>query len=93
MIQYFTGKFPIRWMAPESLKEGVFSSASDIWSFGVLVYEIFTFGTIPYQDMTNEQVVSYVKEKNIMDMPPGCPADLYVHFFISIEFHMAFINS
>ncbi|ESO09791.1 hypothetical protein HELRODRAFT_142725, partial [Helobdella robusta] len=75
-VRCISRKFPIRWMAPESLKDGVFSSASDIWSYGILVYEIFTFGSIPYQDKTNEEVVRHVKDGHTMQLPDACPQDL-----------------
>ena len=40
---------PVRWMAPESLADGLFTPASDIWSYGVLLYEMITFGSFPFQ--------------------------------------------
>jgi len=54
---------PIRWMSPESLFEGVFTSKSDVWSFGVLLYEIFTLGDQPYIGLNNCQVIEYIKNQ------------------------------
>ena len=47
---------PIRWMAPETITHGKFSEMSDAWSYGILLWEIFTFGKRPYYYMSNEQV-------------------------------------
>ena len=63
------GMLPVRWMAPESISEGVFTLASDIWSFGVLLYEFITLGNFPFQNMNNDQVFEYVKMGNHMDIP------------------------
>ena len=54
---------PIRWMSPESLFEGVFTPKSDVWSFGVLLYEIFTLGDQPYIGMNNSQVIEFIKNQ------------------------------
>ena len=43
------GMLPVRWMSPESLADGIFTPMSDIWSYGVLLYEIITFGSFPFQ--------------------------------------------
>ena len=48
---------PVRWMSPESLSDGIFTPMSDIWSYGVLLYEIITFGSFPFQGLSNNQVV------------------------------------
>ena len=47
---------PVRWMAPESLADGIFTPMSDVWSFGVLLYEMITFGSFPFQGLSNNQV-------------------------------------
>ncbi|KAF2362436.1 Receptor ligand binding region [Trinorchestia longiramus] len=62
---------PVRWMAPEYLKEGFYSPMSDMWSYGVLLYEVITFGAIPFQNMNNDQVLEYVKEQNTLTVPPN----------------------
>lgn len=67
---------PVRWMAPESLGLGIFTPASDVWSFGVLLYEIITFGSFPFQGMTNNQVLDYVKAGNTITIPNGVKPQL-----------------
>ncbi|KAL5280650.1 Vkr family protein [Megaselia abdita] len=63
------GLLPVRWMAPESLAFSVFTPASDIWSFGVLLYEIITFGSFPYQGLTNNQAYQCIVNKKILTIP------------------------
>ena len=62
---------PVRWMAPESLVLGIFTPASDIWSYGVLLYEIITFGNFPFQGKSNNEVLSHVKAGNSLTLPNG----------------------
>lgn len=50
------GLLPVRWMAPESLKDGVFTSFSDVWSYGVVLWEMVTLASQPYQGLSNDQV-------------------------------------
>lgn len=71
------GLLPVRWMAPESLKDGVFSSYSDVWSYGVVLWEMVTFASQPYQGLSNEQVLRYVIEGGVMERPENCPELLY----------------
>ena len=52
----FAGMLPVRWMSPESLADGLFTPMSDIWSYGVLLYEMITFGSFPFQGLSNNQV-------------------------------------
>ncbi|XP_050730099.1 uncharacterized protein LOC127005358 isoform X3 [Eriocheir sinensis] len=72
------GMLPVRWMAPESLTEGVFTTMSDIWSYGVLLYEIVTFGAFPFQGMTNDQVLEHVKAGHTIAIPRGVKTQLEV---------------
>ncbi|KAK9531194.1 hypothetical protein VZT92_010636 [Zoarces viviparus] len=66
-------KFPVKWTAPEAIHDNKFSIKSDIWSFGILLYEIMTFGQMPYLAMTNYQVVQRVPTGYRMPSPPNCP--------------------
>uniref|UniRef100_A0A1B6GW53 Tyrosine-protein kinase receptor n=1 Tax=Cuerna arida TaxID=1464854 RepID=A0A1B6GW53_9HEMI len=70
------GFLPIRWMAPESLKDGEFTSQSDVWSYGVVLWEIVTMAEQPYQGCSNEQVLHEVISGKTLDIPNNCPLSL-----------------
>ena len=72
------GMLPVRWMSPESLADGVFTTKSDVWSLGVTLWELATFGSFPYQGFSNGEVVERVKQGRIMEKPQGCTSELYV---------------
>ena len=61
---------PVRWLAPESLGLGIFTPATDVWSFGVLLYEMITMGSFPYRGLSNAQVLEHVKCGNTALVPP-----------------------
>ncbi|XP_012779846.2 insulin receptor b [Maylandia zebra] len=71
------GLLPVRWMAPESLKDGVFTAHSDCWSFGVVLWEISTLAEQPYQGLSNEQVLKFVMEGGFLDRPENCPERMH----------------
>lgn len=71
------GRLPIRWMAPESLYDNIFSVKSDIWSFGVLIWEIVTLGSTPYPGMAAAEVMKKIKEGYRLDRPEHCKRELY----------------
>ncbi|XP_014888917.1 insulin receptor-like [Poecilia latipinna] len=71
------GLLPVRWMAPESLKDGVFTGHSDCWSFGVVLWEISTLAEQPYQGLSNEQVLKFVMDGGFLDRPDNCPERMH----------------
>ncbi|XP_050308693.1 proto-oncogene tyrosine-protein kinase ROS isoform X2 [Anthonomus grandis grandis] len=71
------GLLPVRWMAPESLLDGVFTCQSDAWAFGVLLWEIMTLGQQPYQARSNLEVLHYVRAGGRLGKPTDCPDNLY----------------
>lgn len=70
-------KFPIKWTAPEAINFGTFSIKSDVWSFGILLTEIVTYGRIPYPGMTNPEVIQNLETGYRMPRPEACPTELY----------------
>ena len=68
---------PLRWLAPESLQHGRFSTYSDVWSFGVLLWEIFSFGAQPYGEDSNAQVVKNIVNMSLLPSPAKCPDEVY----------------
>ena len=68
---------PIKWMPPEAYLEGVFTSKTDVWSFGILLWEVFSLGYVPYPGLCNQEVMNLVVEGGRMDAPKGCPPLLY----------------
>uniref|UniRef100_A0A8C5TAD4 Tyrosine-protein kinase n=1 Tax=Malurus cyaneus samueli TaxID=2593467 RepID=A0A8C5TAD4_9PASS len=70
-------KFPIKWTAPEAINYGSFTIKSDVWSFGILLYEIVTYGKIPYPGMSNSDVMVALQRGYRMPRMETCPAELY----------------
>ncbi|XP_018599096.1 tyrosine-protein kinase Blk [Scleropages formosus] len=70
-------KFPIKWTAPEAINFGTFSIKSDVWSFGILLTEVVTYGRTPYPGMTNPEVIRHLDKHYRMPCPEHCPAELY----------------
>jgi len=70
-------RFPIKWTAPEAANFSRFSIKSDVWSFGILLTELVTYGRIPYPGMTNAEVLRQVDNGYRMQCPQGCPETLH----------------
>ncbi|XP_069051220.1 focal adhesion kinase 1 isoform X4 [Lepisosteus oculatus] len=71
------GKLPIKWMAPESINFRRFTSASDVWMFGVCMWEILMYGVKPFQGVKNNDVIGRIENGERLAMPPNCPPTLY----------------
>eukprot|EP00039_Didymoeca_costata_P008903 m.118487 g.118487 ORF g.118487 m.118487 type:complete len:1623 (+) comp14278_c0_seq1:281-5149(+) len=71
------GAFPVRWTAPESMEDLKFTLGSDVWSFGIVVIEIFQDGARPYDELDNSQVISKVMQGYKPTKPAKCPQTLY----------------
>ncbi|XP_053683158.1 tyrosine-protein kinase Shark [Sabethes cyaneus] len=67
------GKWPIKWYAPESFNYGTFSHASDVWSFGVTMWEMYSLGQPPYQDMKGVEVIKLIENNQRLSQPDLCP--------------------
>uniref|UniRef100_G1NN07 Ephrin type-A receptor 1 n=1 Tax=Meleagris gallopavo TaxID=9103 RepID=G1NN07_MELGA len=71
------GKIPIRWTAPEAIAHRIFTSASDVWSFGIVMWEVLSFGDKPYGNMTNQEVMRSLEDGYRLPPPVDCPSILY----------------
>uniref|UniRef100_A0A8C4WHT8 Ephrin type-A receptor 1 n=1 Tax=Gopherus evgoodei TaxID=1825980 RepID=A0A8C4WHT8_9SAUR len=71
------GKIPIRWTAPEAIAHRIFTSASDVWSYGIVMWEVLSFGDKPYGDMTNQEVMKSIEDGYRLPPPVDCPSILY----------------
>uniref|UniRef100_A0A147BMG3 Tyrosine-protein kinase n=1 Tax=Ixodes ricinus TaxID=34613 RepID=A0A147BMG3_IXORI len=72
------GRWPLKWYAPESVNFGTFSHASDVWSYGITLWEMYSLGELPYKDLTGVQVLALVESGQRLAAPAGCPAWAYL---------------
>ena len=70
-------KFLIKWIAPEAVKYSRFTIKCDVWSFGILLYELITYGQYPYPGINNAQVLDVLQNGHRMPCPMGCPELMY----------------
>ncbi|KAM3838022.1 tyrosine-protein kinase SYK-like [Diretmus argenteus] len=71
------GKWPVKWYAPECMNYFKFSSKSDVWSFGVLMWEAYSCGQKPYKGMKGNDVMQMIESGNRMEAPLNCPPEMY----------------
>lgn len=68
---------PVRWMPPESIMYGKFTTDSDVWSFGVVLWEVFSFGLQPYFGYSNQEVIEMIRSRQLLPQPEDCPGRIY----------------
>ncbi|CAL1579855.1 unnamed protein product [Knipowitschia caucasica] len=71
------GKIPIRWTAPEAIAYRKFTSASDVWSYGIVMWEVLSYGERPYWEMSNQDVIKAIEEGYRLPAPMDCPVVLH----------------
>uniref|UniRef100_A0A674ALF6 receptor protein-tyrosine kinase n=1 Tax=Salmo trutta TaxID=8032 RepID=A0A674ALF6_SALTR len=71
------GKIPVRWTAPEAIAYRKFTSASDVWSYGIVMWEVMSFGERPYWDMSNQDVINAIEQDYRLPPPMDCPSALH----------------
>ncbi|XP_035168066.1 LOW QUALITY PROTEIN: tyrosine-protein kinase Fes/Fps [Oxyura jamaicensis] len=70
-------QIPVKWTAPEALNYGRYSSESDVWSFGILLWEAFSLGAVPYANLSNQQTREAIEQGVRLDPPEQCPEEVY----------------
>ncbi|XP_013362966.1 PREDICTED: tyrosine-protein kinase Srms [Chinchilla lanigera] len=73
-----SSKIPVKWTAPEAANYRIFSQKSDVWSFGVLLYEVFTYGQCPYEGMSNHETLQQLSRGYRLPRPAACPVEVYL---------------
>ncbi|XP_042147609.1 hepatocyte growth factor receptor-like isoform X1 [Ixodes scapularis] len=79
---YYSGdnkktKLPVKWMAPESLEKGIYNHKTDVWAYGVLLWELMTRGVTPYPEVDNWDIINFLQQGRRMQQPTFCPTMLY----------------
>lgn len=68
---------PVRWMPPESILYGKFTTESDVWSYGVVLWEIYSYGLQPYYGYSNQEVIDMIRCRQLLPCPEDCPSRMY----------------
>jgi hypothetical protein len=72
-----TKPLPVRWMSPESLLYGRYTQQSDVWMYGVCLWEIFNYGCQPYSGCTNPEAIEMIRDRQLLLIPDECPPRAY----------------
>ncbi|KAF4518010.1 hypothetical protein B566_EDAN009243 [Ephemera danica] len=68
---------PVRWMPPESILYGKFTTESDVWSYGVVLWETYSYGLQPYYGYSNQEVIDMIRSRQLLPCPESCPSRIY----------------
>ena len=71
------GQIPVRWTAPEALLYKKYSTASDVWSYAMVLYEIWSVGKKPFENLSNNDVIPRLQNHQCLSPPSGCPRQVY----------------
>jgi serine/threonine protein kinase len=71
------GTIPYKWSAPEALMFRAYSNRSDVWSFGILMWEVFSFGQMPFSTIDNSELTEALAKGVRPEQPEGCPTEVY----------------
>ncbi|XP_063788215.1 tyrosine-protein kinase ZAP-70 isoform X1 [Pseudophryne corroboree] len=71
------GKWPLKWYAPECIQYKKFSSRSDVWSYGITMWEAFTYGQKPYKKLKSTEVLGFIQRNERLPCPTDCPKEMY----------------
>ena len=74
---------PLRWMAPESFTDGTWDLHTDVWMFGVLLWEIFSLGSLPWRGLADNHVIQNIQKRAKLEQPTGCPNEFYFDIMLS----------
>nr|CAH8866782.1 unnamed protein product [Trichobilharzia regenti] len=77
MALHDNAAIPLKWTAPEAIRDRLFTTKSDVWSFGILLWEIYSYGRIPYPRMMANQVLRHIESGYRMKSPENCPSTIY----------------
>ncbi|XP_053318414.1 tyrosine-protein kinase ZAP-70 [Spea bombifrons] len=72
-----SGKWPLKWYAPECIKFLKFSSRSDVWSYGITMWEAFSYGQKPYRKLKGQEVLSFIERNERLPCPTNCPKEMH----------------
>ncbi len=75
-IKSYSSSVPVKWLAPESLGDHLYTSRSDVWSFGVLLWELATLGASPYPGVEPEKILGILSRGDRMERPENCSPHL-----------------
>lgn len=70
-------KLPLRWMAPECVEKGIYNAKTDVWSYGIVLWELFTRGILPYAESDDYDLLTFLKKGKRLLQPEFCPSKLY----------------
>lgn len=81
------GKMPFKWLALESLRQRVFTSKSDVWSYGITVWELLTFGKRPYENIKSQDILAFIESSGRLAQPEICSLDVYMLLVLCWDVH------